>query len=150
MMNMTVWNPFREMENMLERYTQATGRGLGVSGLDNDLSTMEWAPTVDIEENDDNFKVTADLPGVSKDDIDVRLDNGVLSISGEKHVDKETGKGTKQHRTERFRGSFSRSFSLPSSIDADKVNADYKDGVLTLAIPKVESKKPKSIDIKTH
>jgi len=149
-MNMTVWNPFREMENMLERYTQATGRGLSASNSDSDLGMPEWSPTVDIEENDDNFKVTADLPGVKKDDIEVRLDNGVLSITGEKRVDKETGKGTRQHRTERFRGTFSRRFSLPSSIDADKVNADYKDGVLTLAIPKVESEKPKSVEIKAH
>ena len=149
-MNMTMWNPFKEMENMLERYNQATGRGLGTDNLDNDWAISEWSPTVDIEENDDNFKVTADLPGVNKDDIEVRLDNGVLSITGEKRVDKETGKGTKQHRTERFRGSFSRRFSLPTAIDAEKVNADYKDGVLTLAIPKVETEKPKSIEIKAH
>jgi len=149
-MNMTVWNPFREMESMLERYTQATGRGLGAGSLDADLGMAEWSPTVDIEENDDNFMIRADLPGVAKDDIDVRLENGVLSITGEKRVDKETGKGTKQHRTERFRGSFSRRFTLPATVDAGKVNADYKDGVLTLAIPKVEAEKPKAIDIKVH
>ena len=149
-MNMSVWNPFREMENMLERYTQATGRGMDVGGTDSELGFAEWSPTVDIEENDDNFTIRADLPGVAKDDIEVRLDNGVLSISGEKRIDKETGKGTKQHRTERFRGSFSRRFTLPTSIDADKVNADYKDGVLSLAIPKLETEKPKAIDIKVH
>lgn len=149
-MNMTVWNPFREMENMLNRYTHATGRGLDTMGLDTDMELTEWAPTVDIKENDDSYMILADLPGVAKDDIDVRLDNGVLSISGEKHVDKETGKGTRHHRTERFHGSFSRRFTLPSTIDAEKVNADYKDGVLTLAIPKVEEEKRKSIDIKVH
>ncbi len=149
-MNMTVWNPYREIENMLERYSQATGRGLSTDRPDKDWGMTEWSPTVDIEENDDNFKVTADLPGVNKDDIEVHLDNGVLSITGEKRVDTETGEGTKQHRTERFRGTFSRRFSLPTSIDAEKVNADYKDGVLTLAIPKVESEKPKSVEIKAH
>jgi len=149
-MNMTVWNPFKEMENMLERYTQATGRGLGTGSSDSELALAEWSPTVDIEESDDNYMIRADLPGVAKDDIDVHLENGVLSITGEKRVDKETGKGTKQHRTERFRGSFSRSFTLPATIDADKVNADYKDGVLTLAIPKVEAEKPKAIEIKVH
>ena len=141
-MNMTVWNPFREMENMLERYTQATGRGLDVGGTDSDPEFAQWSPTVDIEENDDNYMITADLPGVDKDDIEVRLENGVLSITGEKHVDKETGKGTRQHRTERFQGSFSRRFTLPTAIEADKVNADYKDGVLSLAIPKLEAEKP--------
>ena len=149
-MNMTVWNPFKEMESMLERYTQATGRGLDASSLDADFGMAEWSPTVDIEENDDNYTIRADLPGVPKDDIEVHLENGVLSISGEKRVEKETGKGTKQHRTERFRGSFSRRFALPSTIDADKVNADYKDGVLTLAVPKVEAEKPRTIEIKVH
>lgn len=148
-MNMTVWNPFREMENMLDRYTHATGRGVGTTGLD-DMGFSEWSPTVDIEENDDSYMILADLPGMTKKDIEVRLENGVLSISGEKRVDKETGKGTRQHRTERFRGSFSRRFTLPSAVDADRVNADYKDGVLSLTIPKVEEEKRKSIDIKVH
>ena len=150
-MDMTVWNPFKEMENMLDRYTQATGRGLqGIGSIDASLGIADWSPTVDIEENDDNYTIRADLPGVPKDDIKVSLEKGVLSISGEKRVDKETGKGTKHHRTERFRGSFSRRFTLPATIDADKVNADYKDGVLTLSVPKVESEKPKAIEIKVH
>lgn len=149
-MNMTVWNPFKEMESMLERYTQATGRGLGTGKLDTDMGLTDWSPTVDIEENDDSFMIRADLPGVSKDDIEVRMDNGVLCISGEKKVETETGKDTRQHRTERFHGSFSRRFTLPSAIDADRVNADYKHGVLTLNIPKVEDEKPKTIDIKVH
>ena len=105
---------------------------------------------MDIKENDDSYMILADLPGVAKDDIEVRLENGVLSISGEKRVDKETGKGTRNHRTERFHGSFSRRFTLPSAVDADRVNADYKDGVLHLAIPKVEEEKRKAIDIKIH
>lgn len=147
-MDMTVWNPFREMENMLERYTQATGRNMANS--ETGLGFTEWSPSVDIKENDDAFMIRADLPGVSKDDIEVRLDNGVLCISGEKKVEKETGKGTKVHRTERFHGTFERRFTLPGSIDADRVKADYKQGVLSLSIPKIESEKPKTIDIKVH
>ena len=85
---------------------------------------------------------------LAKDDIEVSLDNGVLSISGEKKVEKETGKDSKVHRTERFHGTFLRRFTLPSAIDADRVNADYKDGVLSLSIPKVETENPKKIDIK--
>ena len=149
-MNMTVWNPFKEMENMLERYTQATGRGLGTANPETELGFAEWSPTVDIEENDDAYMIRADLPGVSKDDIEVRLDNGVLCISGEKKVEKETGKGSKVHRTERFHGTFERRFTLPGSIDVDRVNADYKQGVLSLSIPKIETEKPKTIDIKVH
>lgn len=149
-MNMTVWNPFSEMENMLERYTQATGRSMGTTDPQTELGLAEWSPTVDIEENDDAYMIRADLPGVSKDDIEVRLDNGVLCISGEKKVEKETGKGSKVHRTERFHGTFERRFTLPGSIDADRVNADYKQGVLSLSIPKVETEKPKTIEIKGH
>ena len=148
-MNMSVWNPFHEMENMLERYTHATGRGLG-GDIDTELNFAKWSPTVDIEESDNFYLIRADVPGVDKKDIEVRLDNGVLSITGEKHTEKETGKDTKHHRTERYSGSFARRFTLPTSVKTDKVDATYKDGVLSLMIPKAEEAKPKAIDIKVH
>lgn len=147
-MNMTVWNPMREIENMLDRYTHATGRGM--ANNEAELGFTEWSPTVDIEEDDDNYLIRADVSGVDKKDIHVHLDNGVLSINGEKKVEKETGKGTRQHRTERYSGSFSRRFTLPAAIKSDKVDASYKDGVLSLKIPKAEEAKPKSIEIKVH
>ena len=147
-MNMTVWNPLREMENMLDRYSQATGRSIANS--DADLGFAEWSPTVDIEEDDNNYLIRADVPGVDKKDIDVRLNNGVLSITGEKKVENEIGKGGKHHRTERYSGSFSRSFTLPTAIKSDKVDASYKDGVLTLKVPRAEDTKPKAIEIKIH
>jgi HSP20 family protein len=143
MMNMTVWNPFREMESMFERYNRTSGRG-----LDTDLGFADWAPTVDIEESENFYLIRADVPGVDKKDINVHMDKGVLSITGEKHEEKETGKGTKRHRTERYSGSFARRFTLPGTIQADKIDATYKDGVLSLMIPKAEEAKPKSIDIK--
>ncbi len=146
-MSMTVWNPFQEMEDMLNRYTRATGRDIKAG--DDNLGFADWSPTVDIEESDQSYLIHADIPGVDKKDIDVKVENGVLSISGEKHMQKESGKeGSKFHRTERFSGSFARSFTLPSSIDEDKVEASYKDGVLSLMIPKAEEVKPKAIDIK--
>ena len=148
-MNMTVWNPFHEMESMLERYTHATGRDLG-SDNGTELNFAEWSPTVDIEENDTLYLIRADVPGVEKKDIEVRLDNGVLSITGEKHSVKESGKGTKHHRAERYNGSFTRRFTLPAAVKADKVVATYKDGVLSLMIPKAEESRPKAIDIKVH
>ena len=83
-------------------------------------------------------------------DIDVRLDHGVLSITGDKQVKKETGKDTKYHRTERNSGSFARRFTLPNTIKADEVDASYRDGVLSLTIPKAEESKPKAIEIKVH
>ena len=148
-MNMQLWNPFQEFENLLERYSQNGNRGLRKLG-DNEFTFAEWAPSVDIEESDDKYLIKADVPGVDKKDIEVNLDNGVLSIRGEKQFEKETGKGSKRHRTERFHGTFARSFTLPTAVKADKVDASYKDGVLKLVIPKAEDAKPKAIDIKIH
>lgn len=146
-MNMQLWNPFQEFENMLERYSKSGASNLG-NQLNTELSFADWAPSVDIEEEEDRYLIKADLPGVDKKDIDVKLENGVLSIRGEKQTESETGKGTKRHRTERFHGSFARSFTLPDAVKADRVDASYKDGVLSLTIPKEEEAKPKSIDIK--
>jgi len=144
-MDMQVWNPFQEFENLLDRYSKSGGLS---KRLDTEMSFADWSPSVDIEEEDDKYLIKADLPGVEKKDIEVKLEGGVLSIRGEKHTEKETGKGTKRHRTERFHGTFARSFTLPDAVKADKVDASYKDGVLTLRIPKAEEAKPKAIDIK--
>jgi len=144
--NNQMWNPFHEFENLLERYNRASGNSLS-SRNNGDLSFADWAPSVDIDEQEDKYLIKAELPGVDKNDIDVKLDNGMLRLRGEKHTGSETKEG-KRHRSERFYGTFARSFTLPEQIDADKVDASYKDGVLTLAIPKKELAKPKSIDIK--
>ncbi len=146
-MNMQVWNPFQEFENLLERYNKSGARNLGTR-MDNDLNFADWAPSVDIEEDKDKYLIRADLPGVKKENIDVKLENGVLSIRGEKRSESETGEGTRNHRTERFYGSFARSFTLPDSVQSDAVEAHYKDGVLSLTVPKAEEAKPKAIDIK--
>jgi len=144
-MNMQVWNPFQEFEDLLDRYSRSGGLS---KKLDSDLSVADWSPSVDIEEEDDNYIIKADLPGVDKKDIEVKFEGGVLTIRGEKHTETETGKGTKRHRTERFHGSFARSFTLPDAIKTDKMDASYKDGVLSMKIPKEEKAKPKAINIK--
>ncbi len=146
-MNMQVWNPFQEFENLLERYNKSGARNLGTR-MDNDLNFADWAPSVDIEEDKDKYLIRADLPGVEKENIDVKLENGVLSIRGEKRSESETGEGTRNHRKERFYGTFARSFTLPDSVQSDAVEAHYKDGVLSLTVPKAEEAKPKAIDIK--
>ncbi len=146
-MNMQVWNPFQEFENLLERYNKSGARNLGTR-MDNDLNFADWAPSVDIEEDKDKYLIRADLPGVKKENIDVKLENGVLSIRGEKRSESETGEGTRNHRKERFYGTFARSFTLPDSVQSDAVEAHYKDGVLSLTVPKAEEAKPKAIDIK--
>lgn len=144
-MEMQVWNPFQEFENLLDRYSKSGGSG---RRLDSDMNFADWAPSVDIEEEEGKYVIKADLPGVEKKDIEVKLEGGVLSIRGEKNIEKETGKGSKRHRTERFHGTFARSFTLPDAVKSDQVNATYKDGVLSLTIPKAEEAKAKSIDIK--
>jgi HSP20 family protein len=149
-MSKQLWNPFQEFEDLLERYSESGGRNLRKLG-GSEMSFADWSPSVDIDEEDDKYVIKADLPGVDKKDIQVNLENGVLSIRGEKSVEKETGKkGSKRHRTERFHGTFARSFTLPTQVMADKVEASYKDGVLNLLIPKAEEAKPRAIDIKVH
>lgn len=102
-----------------------------------------WAPAVDISEDDDAFIVTADLPDMDKKDINVSLDNGVLSISGERHHEsEESDEEKKYHLVERSHGSFFRSFSLPKDIDAEKVTALCQDGVLKVTVPKTEAEPP--------
>lgn len=150
-MNMTVWNPFKEMESLLDRYNRASGRVMARDDEDSSFALADWSPTVDIEESDESYLVKADLPGVKKDDIEVAFDNGVLSIRGEKKEERETGeKGGKRHRTERFSGQFARYFTIPTAIRPDAIDARYKDGVLSLLIPKAEEAKPKSIEVKVH
>lgn len=144
-MNMQVWNPFQEFENLLDRYNRNAGLS---KKLDSELSFADWSPSVDIEEEEDKYVIKADLPGVDKKDIEVKFEGGVLSIRGEKQTETETGKGTRRHRTERFHGSFARSFTLNDAVSADKIDASYKDGVLSLSIPKNKVARPKSIDIK--
>jgi HSP20 family protein len=105
-----------------------------------------WTPAMDVYEDREHFYVKAELPGMKKEDIDISLHNGALSISGERkseatHGDAET------HRTERFFGRFQRAVSLPSPVAADRVKAQYKDGVLTVTLPKTEEAKPKQIDV---
>ena len=105
-----------------------------------------WAPAVDIADEKDNIIVKADIPGMKKDDIEVNVENDVLTIKGEKKEEKEV-KGKDYVRSERYYGAFHRSFSLPTSVDASKVNANYKDGVLEITLPKKEGAKPKQIKV---
>jgi HSP20 family protein len=116
-----------------------------VSG-EGEVSTRTWAPPVDIYENGDNLVLKAELPGINPDDVEIRVEDNTLYLKGERKFEKEV-KEQSYHRVERTYGTFTRTFSLPNSIDADKVAASYKDGVLTLNLPKREEAKPKTIKI---
>jgi len=144
-MKLTKWDPFREMENMFDRYTKVLNWPRG--GSQEMMTTDDWAPRVDIAETDKEFIINAEIPDVKKEDVKVMVDNGILTISGERKQEKEE-KGKKFHRVERFYGSFSRSFTLPNNVYESKIEASFKDGMLNLTVPKTEETKPKAIDVK--
>ena len=110
--------------------------------------TSHWSPAVDIREEDDRFVILADLPGVDPKDIEITMDNGVLSIKGERSSDKEE-KHEGYSRVERVRGTFYRRFSLPDTADAENIEAKGKDGVLEITLPKQQKVQPKKITVKS-
>jgi len=146
-MTLVRWDPFRELEDMSERLNRVFSRpSLRNSGKEN-LTVADWMPTVDITETEGEYLIKAELPEVRKEDVKVTVENGVLTLQGERRQEKEE-KGKRFHRVERSYGSFVRSFTLPESVDESSVKAEYKDGVLNLHLPKSEKVKPKAIDVK--
>jgi HSP20 family protein len=108
-----------------------------------------WTPALDLHEDKDNFVARIELPGMKKEDIDVSLHDGALSISGERKSD-EKFENAEVYRSERFVGRFQRTLTLPAPVTADKITAQYKDGVLTVTLPKAEEAKPKQIDVQVN
>ena len=104
-----------------------------------------WTPALDLYENNDNLIAVVELPGMRKEDIEISLHDGMLTIGGERKS--ETREGDKAERTERYIGKFRRSITLPTRVDANKVSATYKDGILTITLPKAEEAKPKQIQV---
>ena len=141
------WDPSREIDDIFERYTKAMGQPR--AGSQEVIATGDWAPRVDIAETDKAFQIKAEIPDVNKEDVKVTVDNGVLTIRGERKQEKEE-KGKKFHRVERYYGIFTRSFTLPDNVDETKVKASFKDGMLNLQIPKSEEAKPKAIEVKVE
>jgi len=140
------WDPIREMEEMQNRLF---GRKLSLKkdAGEEALTVAEWLPPVDIAEDDKEYTIKVELPGVNKEDVRVSVEGGVLSITGERKAEKEE-KNKKYHRIERSYGSFARSFTLPEGAAGDKVSAEFKDGVLRVHLPKDEEAKRKSIEVK--
>ncbi len=143
------WDPWQEIEDMFDRYTRAVGwprRGLAAT---ESAAKVDWSPRVDISESEQEFTIKAEIPEVDKDAVRITIDNGVVTLQGERKQEKEQ-KDKTFHRIERYYGSFSRSFSLPDNIDEAAAKASFKDGVLTLQIPKRESAKPRGIEVKVE
>lgn len=135
----TAWladrDPFRLMEDFFN----------GPAGRE-DLSNRNWRPAVDIRETNDSYVVSAELPGLTKNDVEITIENNVLKLSGERRFEKEV-KEEELHRVERAYGAFSRAFSLPTRVDAERVEASFAEGILTITIPKAAEARPRKIDI---
>jgi HSP20 family protein len=147
-MNLIRWDPVKELEDMSERLNRMFARPL--SRRDNGKETLtvaDWVPTVDIEEGEQDYHITAELPGLSKEDVKITLQEGVLTLQGQRKQEKEE-KGKRFHRVERSYGAFVRSFALPDAVDETKVSAEFKDGELHIVLPKSEKAKPKAIEVK--
>lgn len=148
MTTLTRLNPFREIEDIQNRlYNLFNPNQARPSGEQESMTVSEWTPLVDIIEDDKDYVIKAELPEVNKGDVKVTVENGLLTISGERKFEKEE-KGKRYHRVERAYGSFVRCFSLPDDTDSDKVNAEFKDGVLKVRVAKSEHARPKQVEVK--
>jgi len=138
----------RDLQNMSDRIDRLlTGRNISSAGRDEAMALVDWAPAVDVMETDEEFQIRAELPGVEKKDVKLSVENGVLLISGHREQEKEE-KGKRYHKIERAYGNFARSFTVPEAVDAEKVTAEFKNGLLNVRLPKSEKARPKSIEVK--
>lgn len=140
------WEPFRDVFSTQDRFNRLFNQTLSQVFGEEDRKLGTWAPAVDVFETDQNLVVKAELPGIDPKDVEIRVESNTLFLKGQRKFEIEV-KEENYHRIERSYGSFTRTFALPGSIDAEKVSADYKSGVLTLTLPKREEAKPKTIKI---
>ncbi len=141
------WNPVRDLMGMQEDMDMLFENFFGDGRKMRELGFTRWTPRVDIVEEDNRYEVTVDLPGIKKEDVKVEIHDNVLTLRGEKKLEEE--RKEKNYRlSERFYGEFTRTFTLPENVDRNSIDAEYKDGVLRLTIPKTEKAKPKQIEVK--
>lgn len=150
-MTLVKWNPVADylpqvshLNREINRMFDSFFRG---GSLDDGSYGSAWAPAVDIHERDDAYVIEAELPGLAKEDIKVSIENNVLTLRGERSSEKKDHRG-EYLRMERSYGSFVRSFTLPTTIKSEKAEAEYRDGILTITVPKADEAKPRNIDLK--
>lgn len=136
-MNIVKWSPFRELEDIQARLNR----------FFNEAPFADFAPPVDIQETEKEYVIKAELPEVKKEDVKIEMLDGVLTIEGERRQEKEE-KGKKFHKMERSYGKFVRQFALPNEVDATKIQAEFKEGMLNIHLPKTAVAKPKAIEVK--
>ena len=138
---------FREMEEMSDRLNRMFGTwSRPVNGRE-PLTVVDWTPSVDLQETETEYLVKAELPEIKREDVKVTVENGILTLQGERKHEKEE-KNRKYHRVERSYGTFLRTFTVPTDADEAKVAADFKDGILRVHLPKTEKPRPKTIEVK--
>jgi HSP20 family protein len=153
-MSLVRWNPARDLATwpsnlfgLQREMNRMFDNFFGDADRSEDSALLAWTPAVDIAEHDDEYIVRVELPGVLKDDVKITLESNILTIRGDKKQQKETKKAD-YHRVERSYGSFQRSFTLPTTVKSDQIDATFKDGILSISLPKAEEAKPKQIDVK--
>jgi HSP20 family protein len=145
-MAMSRWDPFRELSSIQNELNRLFGRTFGSESTE-EVRSAAWVPAVDVAETDERFVITAELPGVKPDDVDISVENSILTVQGERRFYEET-KEEDYHRIERRFGSFARSVTLPSTADPEGIQASFDAGVLRIEVPKKEEAKPRKIQIK--
>ncbi len=144
------WDPFREIATLQDRmnrlFEEASGRN---RRPEEDFATGSWVPSVDVRETKEALELQVEVPGIEPKDVTVSVENGVLTLKGTRNFEKAT-EGETYHRIERAYGLFERSFTLPTNVNPEKIEARYRQGVLQLSIPKREEAKPKAISIKVE
>jgi HSP20 family protein len=143
-MNLIRFEPFRELEDMTNRLNRFFGK---LPAAAEGEVFADWAPAMDVQETDAEYLIKADLPAVKREDVKVSVEDGVLAVEGERKMEKDE-KNQKFHRIERSYGKFVRRMAVPSDVDQAKVQADFKDGVLNVHLPKSPVAKPRSVDVK--
>ncbi len=149
-MTLIRWEPFRELDDIFSRYSPFLGRLPNVrQGATEEGDTPSWTPLANISETETEYLIKAELPEVSKEDVKVTVDEHVITISGERRKEAEH-KDERVHRVESFYGSFARSFRLPEDADVSAIQAESRNGVLKVRVPKTPAPKPRTVEVKVN
>jgi len=140
------WDPFRDIVTLREKMNRLFEDAVTARGEEKDMISSTWAPSVDIYETENALVLTAEVPGVDEDNIEIKIEDNTLSLKGERKFEKET-KEENYHRIERSYGSFFRSFTIPRQVDQEKIKAEHDYGVLRITMPKKPESKPKKVKI---
>src|SRR5947207_9980669 len=148
-MSINRYDPFRDLRSLQDEVNRLFTSNLTRSFDDEGIARGAWSPSVDIFENKDHIVLEAELPGMNREDFELSVENNVITLRGERHFEKKD-ESDNYHRVERSYGSFTRSFTLPNTVSAERANAEYSNGVLRVTLPKREETKARRIEIKTN